>query len=383
MPLRRVGSSLPAVGLALLVGCGDAGPTGATDAGAAIDAGTDAGTPAVTLGRVAVRDAAARNAVCNDGSDAVYFLRRGVGAGAQRWVILLDGGKFCSNNADCDGRAIQAPQLMSSVDRPATVVGAGLLSVDPVINPDFWDANHVEVAYCSSDNWSGDRAASAVTNGRAFRGRAIMRALIEDLCDPAITAAPTLEQSESLLLAGGSAGGIGVLANLDAVAGQLPVLAVRGFTDAGWFIHIDPYVDGTPGLLEWMQEGLSHWSAQVDASCAAAHPSDAHLCYFGADLLPFLTTPLLVHASQRDANIISSLGVTAPPDASELGYIESYATALLSSVQAAEAVFANAGPEHTLIDSERFATALVAGESLRDLLGRWYFDRGGSLRLIE
>ncbi|MBW2404447.1 MAG: hypothetical protein JRF42_11740, partial [Deltaproteobacteria bacterium] len=40
-----------------------------------------------TLIRFFVKDAAARNAVCNDGTDAVFYFAAGSGAGEGKWII--------------------------------------------------------------------------------------------------------------------------------------------------------------------------------------------------------------------------------------------------------------------------------------------------------
>ncbi|MBI5507480.1 MAG: hypothetical protein HY903_01885 [Deltaproteobacteria bacterium] len=343
----------------------------------------DPGAPALVLDKHVVADAAARGAVCNDGSPAIYYRRRGTGAGARRFVIELTGGMFCSNNADCDRRAVQAPALVSSLNAASSKPGPGILSIDPALNPDFYNANHVSIAYCSSDNWSGDRAAETATNSRAFRGRKIVQAVTEDLLDPTLTPAPNLADATDVLLVGESAGGMGVMQNLDWLAGALAPTPVRGLNDAGWFVHVAAYDAGLPGLAAWMLEGLGYWQAKVDASCAAAHAADASVCYFGADIYPELTTPILVHASQRDGNIIGALGVTPPPDAAEAAYVESYAAAVRDSLASVSAAFANAGRDHTLVDSDKLDSVKIAGTSLRDLVGRWYFERGGEVRLIE
>src|SRR3990170_3449932 len=76
---------------------------------------------AAPLQKITVRDAARRQAVCNDGSPAVYYFRPGSGAGANRWVIFLVGGGFCFSVDSCWLREILNPELMTSTDKPATV----------------------------------------------------------------------------------------------------------------------------------------------------------------------------------------------------------------------------------------------------------------------
>src|SRR5580765_6151848 len=115
---------------------------------------------AAALQKFKVRDAGHRQAVCNDGSPAVYYFRPGSGTGANRWVIFLAGGGFCFSVETCDLRSMFTPQLMTSSNTPATVQVNGLLSESRVQNPDFYNANHVAILYCSSDLWSGNREKS-------------------------------------------------------------------------------------------------------------------------------------------------------------------------------------------------------------------------------
>src|ERR1041384_8009238 len=77
-----------------------------------------------------VKNAESRFAVCNDGTDAGYYLRRGTGTGSKRWVIFLVGGGFCNSISSCAERARTSPDLMSSNFLPQKVKtnAKGLLS---------------------------------------------------------------------------------------------------------------------------------------------------------------------------------------------------------------------------------------------------------------
>lgn len=121
---------------------------------------------------VQVNNAIARDAVCNDGTPAAYYFRRGQGTGSHRWVIHLQGGGMCYSVETCQHRSVSTPYLMTSTGLPSTRTGGGVLSPSSHDNPDFFNANHVYVHYCSSDLWSGDREATAESGGWHFRGRA-------------------------------------------------------------------------------------------------------------------------------------------------------------------------------------------------------------------
>lgn len=93
---------------------------------------------------------------------------------------------------------------------PGVLVG-GILSSISGENPYWHDANHVLVPYCSSDSWSGTRTLSDARDGWSFMGSLIVRQVIADL----IPLGLDRSQGGELLLAGSSAGGLGVMLNLD------------------------------------------------------------------------------------------------------------------------------------------------------------------------
>ncbi len=116
-----------------------------------------------------------RNATCNDGSTAGYYIRRNYQS--KRWIVFLEGeeealiptsyegsmcytyiitvlgGWICHDEHSCAERAAREPHRMSSDRWPSVKTVGGILSADPLENPHFADANHVFVPYCSSDSW--------------------------------------------------------------------------------------------------------------------------------------------------------------------------------------------------------------------------------------
>ncbi|HSE40683.1 MAG TPA: pectin acetylesterase-family hydrolase, partial [Acidobacteriota bacterium] len=186
---------------------------------------------AVPLQKITVPNAGARQAVCNDGTPAVYYFRPGKGSGINNWVIFLSGGGLCYDVASCSERNERFPQLMTSNGTPATFGGSGILSDLSAQNPDFFNANQVAIPYCSSDLWSGDRERSGATGGYEFRGLRIVRSIISDLRNRQTN---NLGAANRILLSGTSAGGIGTMIHLDWFASQFPSAQVRGINDAGW-----------------------------------------------------------------------------------------------------------------------------------------------------
>lgn len=114
----------------------------------------------------------------------------------------------------------------------------GILSNKKDENPFYYNANHVYLPYCSSDSWSGDRPAKSNKDFH-FSGSKIIENVIKDL------ATKGLQNASSLYLAGSSAGGTGVLVNLDRIADLVSTInsktVVRGLIDSGWFLDNEPF----------------------------------------------------------------------------------------------------------------------------------------------
>ena len=178
-------------------------------------------------------------AVCNDGTSGAYVLRSGAGAAANRWILSLQGGGECFDQATCSTRSSSMPTLISTASfqaNPSTAFGqGGLLGTTPGNNPDFYDASVVQVLYCSSDDWSGNKVGAGTYSPTDpttwnWQGRAILNAVIADL-----TASHGLSSATEVMLTGQSAGGVGVFANANPVARLIPA-GVRyvAYSDAGF-----------------------------------------------------------------------------------------------------------------------------------------------------
>ncbi|NOU27071.1 MAG: hypothetical protein HOO96_04110 [Polyangiaceae bacterium] len=359
----------------------DAGTT--SDGGALTDAGGTLGcvdppgtvVAAPVMEKRTVENATARNAICNDGTPAVYYIRRGSGCGAKRWVLGLEGGGSCNTLAEC---AARGPGLRGTSGAAASKNGTGILSADAAANPDFFTANAVYVEYCSSDNWAGHRAASADTGNFAFYGKDIVAAVVEDLA---------MTDAKEVLLVGSSAGGLGVLANADALQARMPQARVRAVDDARWVADILAFApaggSGLPSYTEF-DARFAYWSAQVDASCAAAETTHLGKCSIGNTIFPQLTVPLFVHQDQRDPIQLKMLGLEAATNQAERNaYLSTFRTAITSSLGPVTGVFSPRAGDHGLVFSPDFNVRALQGTTYREALGNWYFERQGPKKLVE
>lgn len=168
------------------------------------------------------------------------------------------------------------------------IVG-GILSPMENDNPYWHDANHVLVPYCSSDSWSGTKVHPEVRDGWSFMGSLIVRQVIADL----IPLGLGRSQGGELLLAGSSAGGLGVMLNLDKVKNFLRAergikIRVRGVSDSGWFLDREPYALGAVAAVDVVKQGWKLWGGALPEACTAKHPTEPWRCYFGHRIYPTL-----------------------------------------------------------------------------------------------
>lgn len=91
----------------------------------------------------------------------------------------------------------------------------GIFSLNATENPDFVGGHIVVAHYCSSDLWSGS---NGVDGPWVFNGRNIIQSLFEDLMNfHGLSNTPNVQ----VLFVGSSAGGLGILVNLEFVAKKI------------------------------------------------------------------------------------------------------------------------------------------------------------------
>lgn len=350
-------------------------------------------------------------ALCNDGSAPAYIVRPGTGAGANRWLIHLDGGGLCFDLASCmerwtaDDKPIGRKNMGSSgynAQWLANETFGGVLADDPKENPLFHDATQVEIFYCSSDVWSGDKAAVAGASDTTqwhFRGREILKAAIQELL------AMGLSNATEVVLSGSSAGGYGVYNNADDVGQMLPQKPrYVAMPDAGFFIDHPAYDPVTkmastadPSLIQSMiNVGVVTWGGRGDASCDALSPLDCR----GPEFMvtkDYITTPLFIQNSQLDNNQLNRLGmkvnpvtgVAATPE--EQVYADAFSAHMrqrLAGADTRHSMFARLDGFHVAIGvptgkPNSFDVAKIGSTLLSSYMTEWYLDPCSSHRLVE
>ncbi|KAI4498772.1 hypothetical protein M0802_006239 [Mischocyttarus mexicanus] len=308
-----------------------------------------------------------RSITCNDGSQAGFYLRKS--HGSKRWIIFLEGGWYCYDHKSCRNRWLKLRHLMTSTQWPETRDIGGLLSGSPEENPFWWNANHVFIPYCTSDSWSGTR--SSPNDMFSFMGAEIVSQVVRDLLPLG------LENASSLLLAGSSAGGIGVMLNLDHVQNLvheelgLKNVAIRGVSDSGWFLDRAPYSPNGLSPVDAVHKGMELWKARIPHNCVVKHPDEPWRCYFGYRLYPTLTAPLFVFQWIFDEAQMSADNVGAPVTKQQWDYIHKMGDSLRQTFENVSAVFAPSCISHSVLTKRDWQLVKIDEVSLAQALHCW------------
>ncbi len=289
---------------------------------------------------------------CNDGSPAVMFIRPG--QDSTRWVIYFQGGGSCSSEQDCYDRWCSTrpnPKVfdkagkMSSLGAPQAIRGTGIFSQNP--SNAFGLFNHVYLFYCSSDSWNGSAergepidsvSGLPVSYEIEFNGEAIVNDAFETLRDGPTYAdpiplrlinqdpLPDLDEATEVILAGESAGGVGLRHHVDRLRDTLLThnsnVKVAAVVDAAFppLLHHPTVVWGpnTPGsyanlLLEREVVVRKFWGVEdsaLDASCldnmyAANHTNvgglHPQICFDTSyTLVEHIITPFFIRMDLQD-----------------------------------------------------------------------------------
>ncbi|KAG2460803.1 NOT1A carboxylesterase, partial [Polypterus senegalus] len=134
----------------------------------------------------------------------------------------------------------------------------------------------------------------------AFMGALIVKEVVKELLMKG------LDNAKVVLLAGSSAGGTGVLLNVDRVAEQLDEMGhhgiqVRGLSDSGWFLDNKQYrrtdcidtISCAP--TEAIKKGIKYWNGVVPERCKQLFKDGEEWnCFFGYKIYSTLKSPVFV-----------------------------------------------------------------------------------------
>lgn len=312
--------------------------------------GLSEGSGATFLERHVLDTTVFPDALCNDGSPAIFYFRPADDpAFANKWVVELQGGGGCSSPELCAKRWCGvdtnfSKTQMTSTTSPLTTDGTGILArsrdgVLPADNP-LEHYNQVLIKYCSSDTWRGTARDAAVEAPHPstgvltpyrlhFLGHRIVEATLATLQrdpTPALrhvgldAELPDLDNATEVVLAGASAGGGGVTFSLDwlqqTLVDRQPATEVLGLIDSTFAPELIG-LDFTSSTF-CLQQGLcsdeafltygesaqdDFWHAVSEESCESFHAADGAAWKCASDthvILHHLQTPFFVRQGLSD-----------------------------------------------------------------------------------
>ncbi|KAJ0710513.1 putative pectinacetylesterase/NOTUM [Helianthus annuus] len=342
------------------------------------------------VGLTLIRGAAAKGAVCLDGTLPGYHLHRGYGSGANSWIVHLEGGGWCNSIRTCVYR--KTTRRGSSNYFEKQLAFTGILSNKAQENPDFFNWNRVKIRYCDGASFTGD--SKDKVHGLQFRGQKIWLAAIEELMSKG------MRYANQALLSGCSAGGLASILHCDEFRGFFSRRTrVKCLADAGMFMDARDVAGGH--TLRNMYNGvvtLQGSGKNLPRTCT--NHLDPTSCFFPQNIISNLRTPMFLLNTAYDSwQIIASL---APPTAdrrgtwkacqknpascspSQLNFLQGFRNQMLNSVKRfsmsrQNGLFINSCFAHC--QSERQDTwfadnsPLLGNKPIALAVGDWYFER--------
>lgn len=315
------------------------------------------------LHKYTVHDAAARGAVCNDGTPAAFYYRNCTANGdrrvgdttdyclkgslngvqERRWFVHLDAadGLFCWDADSCAGRPAK---WKGSGGLPSKLFLDGWLSPYPEENPNFYKQSSVFVPSCSSDLWVGN-SSGAKGASLPFAGRRIVRAVLEDLATGTFDGVEAPLRAVDTMVVGGGPGAMLLLAE---VRGLLPKAAGLKAVCDGCVLPntaaLAPAVDCGNGTTvtyrDALDAGAAAWDLAPPSWCKTSLGSGlAASCLLADKLLPGLSdgedaVDLFVEAVQYNDAFLAANGA---PHWKALPQQKQYADSIATLVRQAAA----------------------------------------------
>ncbi|XP_019455599.1 PREDICTED: pectin acetylesterase 10-like [Lupinus angustifolius] len=344
------------------------------------------------VGLTLINGAAAKGAVCLDGSLPGYHFHRGYGSGSNSWLIQLEGGGWCGNIRNCIYS--KRSRHGSSLHMEKQIPFVGILSNKAVENPDFFNWNRIKVRYCDGASFSGDSQHEAA--GLYFRGQRIWHAAMEDLMSKG------MRYAKQALLSGCSAGGLASILHCDEFRELFPrTTRVKCLSDAGLFLDtID--VSGRRSLRNLFGGVVTLQGVKKNLPRSCTSRFNPILCFFPQRLIASVRTPLfLLNAAYDTWQIQASL---APPSADyrwnwndcrknyarcsqpQLKYLQGFRNQMLGVVRGfsrshQNGLFINSCFAHCQAERQDtwFAhdSPHIGNRGIAQSVGNWFFDRVG------
>ncbi|KAL8170523.1 hypothetical protein V2J09_022327 [Rumex salicifolius] len=240
-----------------------------------------------------VTSAVSKGAVCMDGSPPAYHWDKGFGTGVNKWLLHIEGGAWCNNATTCLSK--RNTNLGSSKFMSSNYTFSGILSNQKKFNPDFYNWNRVKIRYCDGSSFTGDVEAVDPVTQLYYRGGRVWNAIMDDLLDNG------MNNSQSALLAGCSAGGLTTILHCDSFRALFPPSTlVKCFSDAGFFINAKD-VSGASHIQDLFTQVLATHGSEKNLPSACTSNFNSSLCFFPQYAAQGMETPLFLLNAAYDS----------------------------------------------------------------------------------
>ncbi|CAL9185805.1 unnamed protein product, partial [Musa hybrid cultivar] len=336
-----------------------------------------------------IPSAAAKGAVCLDGTVPGYHLHRGFGSGADNWLVDLEGGGWCNDVGSCL-YAIKGHR--GSSNYMEKLYFSGILSDKPEQNPDFYNWNRVEVRYCDGASFAGEGFDGE--HNLYFRGQRIWSAVMEDLMSKGMRSA------KQALLSGCSAGGLASILHCDEFRALFPqTTKVKCLSDAGFFVDLVD-ISGGHAVRSFYDGVVTLQGVAQNLPKFCTSRMNATSCFFPQYIVANITTPtFLLNAAYDTYQIQQALApISADPketwkackfnhsacDSNQMQILQGFRNTMLNALQGFAALdknghFINSCFTHGQIyDPNKWYSdnsPTIGNKRIATSVGDWYFDR--------
>ncbi|XP_024959615.1 pectin acetylesterase 12-like [Cynara cardunculus var. scolymus] len=342
------------------------------------------------VGLTLIHGAAAKGAVCMDGTLPGYHLHRGFGSGANSWLVHLEGGGWCNNVRTCVYR--KTTRRGSSKYFEKYLAFTGILSNKAEENPDFFNWNRVKVRYCDGASFTGD--SEDKVHNLQFRGQKIYLAAMEELMSKG------MRYANQALLSGCSAGGLASILHCDEFRDLFPRRTrVKCLADAGMFLDVRD-ISGGHTLRNMYHGVVTYQGAAKNLPRTCTNHLDPTSCFFPQNIISNLRTPMFLLNTAYDSwQISDSLAPrSADPHGvwqacrknpancspSQINFLQGFRNQMLKATQRfflskQNGLFINSCFAHC--QSERQDTWFarnsprLGNKAIASAVGDWYFER--------
>ncbi|PSS08445.1 Pectin acetylesterase [Actinidia chinensis var. chinensis] len=344
------------------------------------------------VGLTLIQGAAAKGAVCLDGTLPGYHLHRGFGSGANSWLIQLEGGGWCNTIRNCVYR--KKTRRGSSIFMEKVLPFTGILSNKAEENPDFFNWNRVKLRYCDGASFAGDSEDKAAQ--LQFRGQRIWSVAMEDLMSKG------MRNANQALLSGCSAGGLAAILHCDEFRYLFPRRTkVKCLSDAGLFLNaVD--VSGGHTLRNVFGGVVALQGVRKNLPYTCTNHLDPTSCFFPENLIANVKTPLFILNAAYDSWQVQASLAPASADphgnwhdckmnnvrcsSSQIQFLQGFRNHMLYAVKRfsmsrQNGLFINSCFAHCQTERQDtwFAddSPVIGNKGIALAVGDWYFDRSG------